>query len=153
MSPATPVTEPAAWSRWSRLMIWMLALFVLGATAVIALGGWLIVNDESDHTDDWDGFGTWIGILLAGFAALVAVVSAALLGAVVHAHRRARDRGDTHRLRGAAGAVTVAAGLWLVFGLAGISVMSGSISMWNLLAVPAVPLLAASLGVFRTTDA
>ena len=141
-----------SWPGWSTLLVTMLAVFVGGALLVISFAAWLVASDESDHTDDWDGLGTWIGLLVGGFAVLVGVAATAVLAVVVRARRSARRTGDTAPLRRAAGVALVAGGLWLVLCFAALPIMSAPAAAWLPLAVPAVPLLIGAWGVLDATS-
>jgi hypothetical protein len=50
----------------------------LAGAAGAAFGAVLVVDDQSSHTDDWDGFGTFLGLLVAG-PGLVLVAVATLV--------------------------------------------------------------------------
>lgn len=101
--------------RWVRLLQWaergLVAVAVLlGAFAVV-----MIVSDESDHDDDWDGFGTFFGLILGGFAALLVVLAGILLALTATGWRRAQDRSAMGLLRGAAVMAAAMALGWLPF--------------------------------------
>jgi len=80
-------------SAWSRVLLIALSLVCAFVVVVIAFAAGVIVVDESRHDDSWDGFGTFIGVLLGGFAtavlhALVALWLLTWFGRSRHDRRR-----------------------------------------------------------------
>ena len=124
-------------ARWVRLLQW--AERALAVMAVL-LGGFavfMIVSDESDHGDDWDGLGTFVGLLVGGFALIVLVVAGVLLALTAAGWRRAMDRDAMGLLRCAAGLVVVISAGLLFVALALVN-GSGDPEALLLLVVPSV---------------
>ncbi|WP_313409489.1 hypothetical protein [Aeromicrobium sp.] len=86
-------------SIWSRALQIVLGLASAGAAAGLALSTALIVIDQTDHTDDWDGFGTLIGVYGGVFATLALLVALGLFAFV----RSGRRNGSSAQLIVAAG--------------------------------------------------
>lgn len=95
---------------WSRALAVVLGLLCALATILIVLGVVLVVADERRHTDDWDGLGTAVGLVLGGFAAVLLVVLGALLALTLSGRRR----GSRARLAWAGGLAVGLAGTFLV---------------------------------------
>ena len=126
-------------AKWVRLLRW--AEWALAAMAVLLGGfaGFMVVSDESDHGDDWDGFGTFVGLLVGGFAVIVLVVAGVLLALTAAGWRRAMGRGAMGLLRVAAG-LTVVTSVGLLFVAFALLNGSGDPELLVVLLVPSVVL-------------
>jgi len=129
-------------STWSRILLIVLgALCVLDVVA-IGFGAVLVAIDATTDADGWDGVGTALGLVLAGFALILLGLQLGLLLLL----RSARSLPDLRRLNRAArlsavlAVTTLVLVLWLgvgqVFGLLVLAV----------LALPAVVLAVPAIG-------
>lgn len=99
----------SALNAWSRVLL--VVLGVLCAASVLVLG-WcvaIIVADELDDTDDWDGFGTLIGAYGGALASLVLAAVLALFAFL----RSARTTGSRRQILLVAGICTYIGVAWL----------------------------------------
>lgn len=90
---------PSSLSAWSRILQIVLELLCAFIGVVVGFAVVMIVIDERDHADSWDGVGTFFGLVLGG----VAVVVLAVLVALLLVTRSGRARNHRRRLAWAAG--------------------------------------------------
>lgn len=125
---------------WSRALLIVLGVLCVPAAALAVFSIILIVGDERTHSDDWDGLGTLIGLIVGGLA----LVFTAVLLALVALTRFARRKDSRRHL-------TVAAGISLLVALvfiAGIASIAGNTTptAFGLYCLPGVVLAVPALG-------
>ena len=85
---------PSSLNTWSRALGVVLGLLTAMLTVVAGYAVLLVIADQSRQGEDWDGFGTFVGLVLGGLA----MIALALLTALLLLLRAGRRDGSPARL-------------------------------------------------------
>ena len=145
---------PSSLNTWSRALQIALGLLAAGVSVVAGWGLMLIILDQGRQGEDWDGLGTFLGLIIGGLA----MIALALLTALLLLVRTGRRQGSPARLATAAtislaAAVAVLASLLWMAATRSIELGPGMVLLVGLpatgLAVPAAGALVEARRVKR----
>ena len=91
---------------WVRCLQWTWRVIAVAGVLAGVLAALMIITDEAEHDDEWDGLGTVFGLIGAGISIALLVLSGVLLALVRVGWRRVQVDGSMDMLRSAA-AVTI----------------------------------------------
>lgn len=98
---------------WVRCLQWAWRIIAAACVLLAGFATLMIIADETDHEDDWDGLGTFFGLIGAGFSVVLFLLTGVVLAVLRVGWRRFQTDGAVGILRGAAVVTILVAGGWL----------------------------------------
>ncbi|MBF4160169.1 hypothetical protein [Nocardioides acrostichi] len=135
-TPSASVSSSRSSRVWQTLLAVPQVIAVLVAIPAVPLGAYLCWDDAQTHSDEWDGFGLFLGLALGGSTGLLALLAVVTLWLLA----RGRSRGAA-AVVACEGSAIVALVLWAAAGV-GRDVLLVGVVAATLLLGPAAALLA-----------
>ena len=98
---------------WVRCLQWTWRVIAVAGVLAGGLAALMIITDEAEHDDEWDGLGTVFGLIGGGISIALLVLSGVLLALVRVGWRRVQVDGSMDMLRSAAAVTMLLAIGWL----------------------------------------